>query len=259
MVHWRSEHIWPAEEPFPENHKGKPWLWILGAGRFGRLAIERLLIDDSTHAVVVDGDRQRLMSLPEQNHVMKVYGDVFVFLSNQNLSDDQWIIPAVPTHVAYGWILMELGKTGVAHRLPVPSAVAVEPLVPHPHRTPSGTIYASHATFRCPDDCPEPEDHCTITKKPRPKKLYQTLQNLSIPSLRTVVIQSRQLAPGVGGYTGGHLREALRLIESAPGSYLVATSCSCHAVIDALLWEGPFEFKEVSVPHESCLKASRST
>ncbi len=257
MVLWRSEHIWPAEEPFPETLKGKAWVWILGAGRFGRLAVERLLTDTSKRAMVVDGDRQRLVHLPEQSHVMKVYGDIFVFLSNQNLTDDQWIIPAVPTHVAYGWIVMELGKTGVVHRLPVPSAV--DPLVPHPHRTPSGTIYTSHATFRCPDDCPEPEDHCTITKKPRPKKLYQTLQDLSIPSFGTVVVQSRQLAPGVGGYTGGQLKEALRAIASAPGSYLVATSCSCHAVMDALLWEGPFESKEPSVPHASCSKAWRST
>lgn len=236
MAHWSPAQVWPAEEPFPEPVKGTAEVWILGAGRFGRLAMQRLLAGGNCHAVVVDGDRQRLMDIPEDSPIMKVRGDIFVFLSNQDLADDQWIIPAVPVHVAYGWILMELGKKGVARRLSVPTAVDAQ--VPHPIRTPSGTVYASHATFRCPDDCPEPEDHCTITKKPRPKKLYQTLRNLSIPTFGTVVIQSRQLAPGVGGYTGAQLKEALRLIEASSGPYLVATSCSCHAVIDAVCWEG---------------------
>ncbi|ROR03054.1 potassium transporter [Desulfosoma caldarium] len=236
MAHWNLKQVWPAEEPFPESVRGGAQLWILGAGRFGRLAMERLLKGDINQAVVVDADRQRLMDIPEESPVIRVRGDIFVFLSNQDLVDHQWIIPAVPVHVAYGWILMELSKKGVARRLAVPTVVDAQ--VPHPIRTPSGTVYASHATFRCPDDCPEPEDHCTITKKPRPEKLYQTLQNLSIPTFGTVVIQSRQLAPGVGGYTGAQLKEALGAIEASPGAYCVATSCSCHAVIDALLWEG---------------------
>lgn len=237
MVPWNPAQVWPAEEPLPEAVKGKAWAWILGAGRFGLIAVQRLITDADHPAVVVDGDRQRLMSVPKDRPVMKVHGDVFVFLSNQNMAQDQWIIPAVPVHVAHGWILMELGKKGMARRLSVPESVDKQ--VPNPFRTPTGTVYASHATFRCPDNCPEPEDHCTVTKKPRPEKLYQTLRKLSIPAFGSVVVQSRQLAPGVGGYTGAQLKEALKVIETAPGSYLVATSCSCHAVIDALSWDGP--------------------
>lgn len=238
MVGWNPAQVWPAEEPLPEPLKGRAWAWILGAGRFGLLAVQRLILDTDHPAVVVDGNRQRLMNIPQDRPLVKVHGDIFVFLSNQALADDQWIIPAVPVHVAYGWMLMELGKKGIARRLSVPDIV--DNHVPHPLRTPAGTVYASHATFRCPDDCPEPEDHCTVTKKPRPEKLYQTLRHLTVAAFGTVVIQSRQLAPGVGGYTGGQLKEALRIIEASPGPYLVATSCSCHAVIDALSWEGPF-------------------
>lgn len=229
--------IWPAEEPLPPHVTDSSRAWILGAGRFGRLAIQRLLKDRQAPAVIVDADIHRLREIPEHDALIKVRGDVFVFLSNQRLNDDQWIIPAIPVHVAFGCILMELGKTGGARRLPVPSEV--DAFLPHPIRTPSGTVYASHATFHCPDDCLEPEDHCTITRRPRPQKLYQILQNLSIPLFRTVVVQSRQLAAGVGGYTVAQLKEALSAIRSVPGSYLVATSCSCHAVIDALSWTGP--------------------
>ncbi len=213
-------------------------LWILGAGRFGRLAVERLPSDANTQAAIVDADLHRLREIPEKDGLIRVRGDVFVFLSNQNLTDDRWIIPAVPVHVAHGWISMELGKRGAVRRLTVPPEVDAQ--VPHPIRTPSGTVYASHAAFRCPDDCPEPEDFCTITKKPRPEKLYRILRKLSLAGHRPVVIQSRQLAPGVGGYTGSQLKEALSCILSAPGSYVVATSCSCHAVIDALHWDGFF-------------------
>ncbi|MEJ5364782.1 MAG: hypothetical protein WHS86_06765 [Desulfosoma sp.] len=230
--------MWPAEEPFPHPMGLEATVWILGAGRFGRLAVERLFKgDEPTQGVIVDADPHRLREIPKKEGLIMVRGDVFVFLSNHVLFDNQWIIPAVPVHVALGWIVMELGKRGTVHRMPVPHDV--DALVPHPIRTPSGTLYASHAAFRCPDDCPEPEDFCTITKKPRPEKLYQTLQKMAIADYGTVVIQSRQLAPGVGGYTGEQLKEALSVILRSPGAYLVATSCSCHAVMDALRWDDP--------------------
>lgn len=238
MERWSEDRTWPAEEPLPAPLDTETPVWILGAGRFGRLAAERLLRDGKTQAVMVDASAQRLREIPKKEGLLRVRGDVFVFLSNQYLTDDQWIIPAVPVHVAYGWILMELGKRGFVRRIPVPQEVDAQ--VPHPVRSPSGTLYASHADFRCPDDCPEPEDFCTITKKPRPEKLYQILQKLSIADCRTVVVQSRQLAPGVGGYTGAQLKEAVAAIACLPGSYVVGTSCSCHAVIDAVQWDGPF-------------------
>ena len=230
--------MWPAEEPFPHPMGTEAKVWILGAGRFGRLAVERLFKDDRSKGVIVDADPHRLREVPKKDGWITVRGDVFVFLSNQVLSDDQWIIPAVPVHVALGWIVMELGKRGVVYRIPVPHDA--DSLVPHPIRSPSGTLYASHAAFRCPDDCPEPEAFCTITKKPRPEKLYRMLQKLAITDYGTVVVQSRQLAPGVGGYTGGQIKEALATILRSPGSFIVATSCSCHAVIDAVRWDGPF-------------------
>lgn len=238
MERAREGWTWPAEEPFPHSMATEARVWILGAGRFGRLAVERLLSDGKARSAIVDADPHRLREIPQKDGLIPVRGDVFVFLSNQVLADDQWIIPAAPVHVAHGWILMELGKRGVVRRIPVPEDVDAQ--VPHPVRTPSGTLYASHAAFRCPDDCPEPEDFCTITRKPRPEKLYHILQRLSIADIRPVVIQSRQLAPGVGGYTGAQLKEALAAILTTPGAYLVATSCSCHAVIDAVRWDGPF-------------------
>jgi hypothetical protein len=52
------------------------------------------------------------------------------------------------------------------------------------------------------------------------------------------VIRSWQLAPGVGGYRVAQLRASLERIERQPTKYLIATSCRCHAVIDALIFQG---------------------
>jgi hypothetical protein len=51
-----------------------------------------------------------------------------------------------------------------------------------------------------------------------------------------VVVRSWQLAPGVGGYPAKYLEERLHEVSRRAGTYLVATSCRCHGVIDLLSW-----------------------
>jgi hypothetical protein len=130
---------------------------------------------------------------------------------------------------------MERFSTRLA-QVPVPECV--DDRVPNPYRTPAGTVYASFATFLCPDACNEPDEICTSTGKARPGNLFEELSRIEAPGFRTEVIRSWQLAPGVGGYPASSLESAFLRIAGKSGGYLVATSCRCHGVIDALQWNG---------------------
>jgi len=155
-------------------------------------------------------------------------------ISRIEMPDDLWLIPAVPVHVGFEWAINELNRVGEVRRLPVPGEV--DSKLPNPIRVPSGTVYASFATFVCPDYCSEPEEICTHTGKERPGNLYEVLEGVLASGFDVAVLRSWQLAPGVGGYPGLSLRELLAGIGSKPGRYLVATSCRCHGVMDALEW-----------------------
>jgi hypothetical protein len=103
---------------------------------------------------------------------------------------------------------------------------------------PSGTLYASYATFRCPDACNEPDELCTHTRQPRPGNLFEHLAGLHVTGYAVEVLRSWQLAPGVGGYQGAQLWKLLERVQQSRGRFLIATSCRCHAVIDVLSFGG---------------------
>ncbi len=208
---------------------------VLGAGRFGRLAAERLSrrFPDALLSIT-DRDAARV---DEITHGLGIPGEVeecIQSISRIEQPDDLWLIPAVPVHVGFEWAINELNRFAEVRRLPVPGEV--DSKLPNPIRVPSGTLYASFATFLCPDYCSEPEEICTHTGKQRPGNLYEVLGGVLAPGFDVAVLRSWQLAPGVGGYPGRSLRELLARIASKPGRYLVATSCRCHGVMDALEW-----------------------
>jgi hypothetical protein len=208
---------------------------ILGAGRFGRLAAERLLrrYPDASF-LVVDSREEKLREVQSKCNLPVRNEDAVASLEKDPVSDDAWIIPAVPVHVAFLWLLDELRRTGECIAMPVPDTVDAQ--VPNPYRVPDGTVYASFATFICPDACSEPDEICTHTGAPRPGNLFEALSRIDIPNFHVAVVRSHQLAPGVGGYTGGHIKAVLNAILKAEGNYLIATSCRCHGVINALNW-----------------------
>ncbi len=211
---------------------------ILGAGKFGRLAHRRLARRfPDADLTVVDRAEAKLLAVAPSARTRILAEDAIAHLSTERLPPDRWIVPAVPIHVAFIWLLEQLEPNGRVTRLPVPQNVDAQ--LPHPMRGPGGTVYASYADFLCPDNCPEPEAICTYTRQPRKGRLFETVGGLRVPGYLVHVCRSHQLAPGVGGYTRGQLESLYREVLSNPGNHVIATCCSCHGVLDALSWEKP--------------------
>jgi hypothetical protein len=205
---------------------------IVGCGRFGRRAVEKLLKKDSrSKIIVVDKDEQtieNILHLPVETAV----SDGLLFL-DKFLSEGQkagYIIPAVPFHLAFEFILSQLKPLG-AKRRKIPDLTEL----PNPMKGKSGDLYTSFADFLCPEDCSEPL-HCSVTGEHRPKPLFRKLMNLSGP-FESKVIHSIQLGPGVGGFRFErllNLTNELKKKKDRKQLVLISTACRCHGVTSAL-------------------------
>ncbi len=208
---------------------------VLGAGRFGRLAAKKLKrrFPDAILSIT-EQDAAKADEVAAGLGIVAQVEESVQSISHVTPADDLWLIPAVPVHIGFEWVLNELGRFAQVSRLPVPSVVDLK--VPNPIHASSGTLYASFATFMCPDYCSEPDEICTHTGKGRSGELHEVFRKILVPGFDVAVLRSWQLAPGVGGYPGRSLNALLALVGSKPGAYLVATSCRCHGVMDALAW-----------------------
>ena len=208
--------------------------WILGAGRFGSLAVERILKQKrGSRLLVVDRN-----ALPLNNLGLKsaetTQRDGIEFLLEHPGSGHEFIVPAIPVHVAFAWLSRQLAKGGKVSPIPVPAAV--DHMVPNPGRDKTGGLYASFATFRCPDNCDEPAGKCTVTGENRKANMFALIRLIEIEGLTVKVVRSQQITPGVGGYRLSVLWSLLEEVQSAGKDFMVATACRCHAVIHALRW-----------------------
>jgi hypothetical protein len=208
---------------------------ILGAGKFGRLALNRLTRQDAAASfVVVDRDPAALeMRIDGVPGWTRVLSEAAAFLA-QHLKDDgrwDWIIPMVPVHVAFQWLLA--GPLAGSAWQPAAAPEALMELIPGCRRGPQGELYLSRARHRCPDDCAEPEV-CPVTGESRHLPLHQELAALPLAGYEIRVIASRQLAPGVGGYSPRQMLDLARDMRAFPGNVLIATACCCHGVIQGL-------------------------
>jgi len=208
---------------------------ILGAGTFGRLALERLARQDAAASfVVVDRDPMALaMRADGVPGRMPVPVEAVAFLVQHLRGDGRWdwIIPMVPVHVAYHWLLA--GPLAGSDWRPASVPEALAELIPGGRRGPQGELYLSRARNLCPDDCAEPEV-CPVTGESRDPPLYQELASLQVPGYEIKIIPSRQLAPGVGGYPPWRLLDLARDMGALKGNVLIATACRCHGVIHGL-------------------------
>jgi hypothetical protein len=207
---------------------------ILGCGHFGRRAAQTLLSGYPKPTItVVDKDLDALKAISALPLKIAV-DDGISYLSQLSGvgADLDYIIPAIPLHVAFEFMLSRL-RPLVAKRTRCPPLAGL----PNVQSGASGDVYSSFAHFVCPDDCEEPIDRCTATGRKRPEPLYRILEMLEGP-FESRVIRSRQLGPGVGGFRTRDLLTATADVGNCikiGGLALVSTACSCHGVTSAIV------------------------
>ena len=206
---------------------------IIGAGHFGARAVKALHKKyPAAPLTVVDIDQgalDRLGDFPAEKVCSE--GASYLEQALDRESGTDWIIPTAPIHVAFEWVRRQLTRTGRVEVIPVP--VEVEVMLPNPKRGPEGQLFTSYADFRCPEHCTQPYDLCTWTGKPRKGLLYKTVQEIVFEDYRSIVVRSRQLAPGVGGYQAEALRKSLDQVMEASSPALYTTASLCHGVMHA--------------------------
>ncbi len=217
-------------------------VFIIGAGHFGARAARIIRQRSDVPVFVVDPDEKGLSSLGDLR-VKRIQGDGIQFLLDNfhYLKDANTIVPALPVHLAYEWLIRHLPEDMKTRKVPVPET---NPPLPHAYPAGEGSTLVSYADFLCPDDCPEPV-YCTVTGEKREHPLYALLRNLQLPPFQVHIIRSHQLAPGLGGYKAGDLREtAERVMKKGVRMWILGTSCKCHGILTA------FELNNLTQSHK---------
>ena len=200
---------------------------IVGFGKFGRLALSRLIEDASADRIIVVEHEKDLYEIDDPPRVQAVRGEaVSVLMNSPTLEADDMIIPMVPFHLAAAFLLATLPDV---REIRLPQELAG--IVPNPWRLNDFNLCCSRSDFICPDDCPE-GDVCAVTGEPRDEPLYQFIRSLEIPGFTVLVQRSFQILPGIGGYPLRDLWTFRRMIDS--GQYLIATSCKCHGILTGI-------------------------
>ena len=205
---------------------------IIGCGHFGGCAVEKLHRKDlHSEIIAVDKNEERVKNISHLP-IETVICDGLLYL-NKFLSEGgsaNYIVPAIPFHLAFEFILSQLKPLG-GRRRKVPNL----PGVPNPVRGKKRDLYTSLANFLCPEDCPEPAQYCAVTKERRAKPLYKILMDLRGP-FESKVIWSHQLGPGMGGFRYMDLLDLLRdlrEIKTPERLILISTASRCHGVTSA--------------------------
>ncbi len=213
---------------------------ILGGGRFGLKAAKNLSQRfPETDIKIVDADETTCRKI-EHFPFTIVCMDGITYIDDllKSPGNPDWIIPAMPVHVAYEWIMRGLSSSLHAEHISVPEYITG--ILPNAIKGSQGQLYISNADFICPDNCLEPDEICTYTRNPRPRILYKNLESIVYKNFRSIVIRSCQLVPGTGGFTPDALFRARDLVVSGSTPVLIGTACKCHGVLNALRFRENF-------------------
>jgi hypothetical protein len=210
-------------------------VFIVGFGKVGRAILPLIKRRWNKDRVWVVEHDPTAFFRSERPYGLPVLTDGPQFLARyqDEIADEDWIIPALPSHLAWQWLRLNLKRDGTPRSLR-PSLQLGEGL---PFQMISGSgLLVSFADFVCPDHCPAPLRFCYKTRRKRPLPLWQWLEGRPVRRGTFQVIESRQLAPGMGGYPFGELRRALIRARQAGPPFFIATACRCHGVVNGLTW-----------------------
>ena len=208
-------------------------IWIIGAGRFGKKAVSAMKKRCPESAITVVDHCPKACEAIAEKGLTTVCMDGVSYL-NHCLTDackPDWVIPVIPVHLVYEWIRLRLLPD--ISLVPVDIPEAIRRSLPNVLPGKPGEIFVSYASFVCPENCSEPRDLCTHTRMPRKQSLYQAIGALSCNGFLNHVLQTEQLAPGIGGITPGALFNTLAAVQQFHESILLSTACRCHGVVQA--------------------------
>ena len=115
-------------------------IYILGAGHFGMRAAEALRKrSPETKITVVDIDKKALKEAADLGFDPAPMDAIsFLLLNEKRMTPEDWIVPAVPIHVAYEWVRQQLRREAVFSELAVPEEVVAK--LPNPSRGEQGQV-----------------------------------------------------------------------------------------------------------------------
>lgn len=199
---------------------------LIGFGAFGKLAYERLTTHFKASDFIVLDPWTNVDHLRDGVQFIAMDGVDFLAQSGQ-VEDSDVIVPLAPLNVAAEYVLLSVKGTC---RTKIPFDMR------RFFRVSSWidefTLCVSYADFLCPDDCEE-GNVCTVTGESR-TPMFQKLREIPVIGFEKLVIRSRQILPGVGGYTFQDLKK-IRDSVIPYRKTLVCSSCKCHAIISGII------------------------
>lgn len=207
-------------------------IWILGAGKFGQLALERIIRYLPDVEITLVDNRVKLAAAAGATVVCEE-GISWLADNMQREETVDMIIPSLPVHMVAEWLKLKSSTNYEVSAVPLPEHLVAR--LPNPIKNGDSQLYLSHADFLCPDNCGEPELFCTYTGKERAEDMFHLLANIDELPYIPFVVRSYQLLPGVGGIYPKDMWNLLdRVNNCLDKPLLIATACRCHGVLDGL-------------------------
>jgi len=217
---------------------------ILGGGHIGLNAAQKLRRRCTDNEITVVDISADVADQFRGLGVHLIQDDAIAYLSNNinaESASPEWIVPAIPHHVAFEWLYKNLKGSSTLTVKPIPKAI--QSMLPNFMLGNDQQVFISNADFLCPDNCDESERLCTYTRKPRPRNLNDYLAQLQFESYFSIVLYSHQLAPGLGGFTPQMLFNLRSQLNNYEGNCLLSTACRCHGVMHAFRLETKSDLK----------------
>ncbi|MBW2683750.1 MAG: potassium transporter [Deltaproteobacteria bacterium] len=207
-------------------------IWILGAGKFGQLALERIIRHLPEVEITLVDNRVQETAAKGVTVVCKE-GISWLADNMQREETADMIIPSLPVHMVAEWMKLKSSANYGVSAVPLPTHLVAR--LPNPIKNGDSQLYLSHADFLCPDNCGEPELFCTSTGKERAEDMFHLLANIDESPYIPFVVRSYQLFPGVGAIYPEDMWSLLDRVHNFLNKpLLIATACRCHGVLDGL-------------------------
>ncbi len=161
-------------------------------------------------------------------------------------SADVMVPTPISPHLMFEWLRRRASRLGSSRQVPLPEL----PATPYASRSPDGTGYLSFATWTCPVTCIEPAI-CPVTRGPKDWEMDEAVFAFARreagdgrPLDDVQVFRCRPLAFGISAWrTRQAVAARVRLdgLMASRGAgvaprlrVLVATTSSCHGIVDLL-------------------------